>query len=137
MSGLPENEMTKTCTICDKDLPSFYFANNHSECKVCHLKTPRAKRIAHSRTYCLTVKHDGKTSIIIPYEPDGNKAWVRGYDIRLARKLAGIRTTYDMAWFCGWSQTMQVKYEVLTRHKIKMTAIWKMTRVCNGETNRL
>ena len=122
--------MNKTCKICKRPLPSYFFTANQNECKVCHLK---AKRIAHSRAYCITIKYNNKSCIIIPYEPCGNKAWVKGYDVRLARKLGGIRTTYDMALLCDWSQRAQVKYEKLNTHKIKMTAVWKMIRVCNGE----
>ena len=74
-------------------------------------------------------------TITIPYEPTGDgRAWVHGIGIRVARKLAGIKTTYHMASLCVWSQTMQVKYERLTRHLIDIESVFTMIRVCNKET---
>ena len=114
--------MMKVCAICKKKLSKSQFSAGRKDCKSCH-----------SRAVRITVMHNGKTSIVIPYDPVGDKAMVSGFDIRLARALGGIRTTYHMASFCGWSQTCQVRYERLDQHLIAVENIWKMIRVCNGE----
>jgi hypothetical protein len=83
----------------------------------------------------LTVYYDDRRIIIIPYEPVDDRAWVNGEDIRLARKIAGIKTTYHMATRCQWSQSTQMYYEGKGRKKIDLFNVWTMIRVCNGENS--
>jgi len=109
----------KKCTICGIPKSISDYTRKHSVCKSCRSSVAKA---------------EDEGVITIPYEPDREgKAWVNGVDVRVARKMAGIATTYDMSMMCKWSQTCQVKYEKLTRHLIDMENIWKMIRVCNGE----
>ena len=110
---------TKKCTICGHRKIQTEFTTRRAKCKSCQSIIARAKNSG---------------IITINYDPaaDG-KAWVKGIDVRIARELAGIATTYDMSFLCKWSQTCQVKYEQFTRHLIEMENIWKMIRVCNGE----
>jgi len=113
------SEMETKCTACGKLKPKSNFGKNKNECKPCY-----------SRHWL--IKKNG--CLAIPYDPTGDgRAWVDGMDVRIARKLAGIYTTSDMANICGWSQTNQVNYERPNKHLISLLNIWKMIRVCNGE----
>jgi hypothetical protein len=71
--------------------------------------------------------------ITIPYEPLTLDATVDGKEIRKARKQAGYKSGMKFAIVCGWSQSMQVRYEKNGKHEIPLKNVWKMIRVCNGE----
>ena len=73
-----------------------------------------------------------KRIFTIPYKPIGTIVEVQGREIRKIRLEAGLENQARFAEACGWSPTMQNKYEAEGRHEMTLEKICKMIRVCNG-----
>ena len=79
-----------------------------------------------------TRKKRGKRRFVIPYRPIGTIVEVQGCEIREIRNEAGIHNQSKFAEACGWSATLQSRYESDGRHEMNLETICKMIRVCNG-----
>jgi len=111
---------TKKCNTCDILKLKSDFRQSRSKCNACD---------------ALITMIETCGVFVIPYEPIGDgTAKVNGANIRVVRKLAGIKSTYHMAALCKWSQSVQSNYERLPPDAlISLWKIQKMIRVCNGE----
>ena len=76
----------------------------------------------------------GIAIIKIPYTVIETRVGVKGEDIRTARYKAGVLIQSDFADDCGWSPSLQSQYEAPGQHDLALSAVEKMTRVCNARS---